>query len=198
MKVKDQSEIAGLKLNIQKTKIIASNPIKSQQIEGGKVETMRDFLFLGSKITVNGDCSHEIKDACSLEKNMTNIDSVFKSRHHFAGKGSYSQNYGFSSSHVQVRKLDPKEGWALKNWWFSMAVLEKIFESILNYKEIKPVNPKGYQPWIFIGYWVNDAEAEAPILQWPLVKSQLIGKDPYAGKDWGQEAKRVAEDEMVW
>ena len=68
MKVKEQSEIADLKLNIQKTKIIASNPIKSQQIEGGKVEAMRDFLFLGSKISVNGDCSHEIKDACFLEK----------------------------------------------------------------------------------------------------------------------------------
>ena len=105
-----------LKTQYSKTKIMASNPIKSQQIEGEKVEAIRDFLFLGSKITVNGDCGHEIKRCLLLgKKTLTNLDSVFKSRHHFAGKGSYSQSYGFSSSHVQVWELDPKEGWALKN-----------------------------------------------------------------------------------
>ena len=74
-------------------------------------------------------------------------------------------------------------------------VLEKTLESLLDSKEVKPVNPKGKQPWIFFGR--IDAEAEAPILWPPDVKSQLIGKDPYAGKDWGQEEKGAAEDEMV-
>ena len=85
--------------------------------------------------------------------------------------------------------------WALKNWYFQIVVLEKILESPLDCKEIKPLNPKGNQPWIFIER--TDAEAEAPILWPPDVKSQLIGKDPDAGKDWRQQEKRVAEDEMV-
>ena len=85
--------------------------------------------------------------------------------------------------------------WALKNWYFQIVVLEKILESPLDCKEIKPLNPKGNQPWIFIER--TDAEAEAPILWPPDVKSQLIGKDPNAGKDWRQQEKRVAEDEMV-
>ena len=85
-------------------------------------------------------------------------------------------------------ELNYKEGWAPKNWCFQTVVLEKMLESLLNYKEIKPVNPKGNQPWIFIGS--SDAEAEAPIL-WPTdPKTWLIGKDLDAGKDWGQEEKR--------
>ena len=92
-------------------------------------------------------------------------------------------------------RVGPKEGWALRNWCFWNVVLEKILESPLDYKEIKPFNPKGNQPWLFIGR--TDAEVEIPIL-WPHdVKSQLIGKDPDAGKDWGQEGKDVTEDEMV-
>ena len=94
---------------------------------------------------------------------MTNQDSILKSRG-FANKGPSSQSYGFSSSHVWMWELDNKKGWALKNWCFRTAVLEKTFESPLDCKEIKPVNPKGSQSWIFIGR--TDAEAEAPIL-WP-------------------------------
>ena len=91
-------------------------------------------------------------------------------------------------------KLDHKEGLALKNWYFQTVVLEKILESSLDSKEIKPVNPKGNQSWIFIGR--TDAEAEAPKLWPPDEKNWLIGKDPNARKDWSQE-KGVAEDEMV-
>ena len=92
--------------------------------------------------------------------------------------------------------LDYKDGWALKNWCFWTVVLEKTLESSLNCKEIiKPVSPKGNQPWIFTGR--TDVEAETPKLWSPDVKSQLIRKDPDAGKDWGQEEKQVTEDEMV-
>ena len=101
MKVKEESEKVGLKLNIQKTKIIASGPITSWQIDGETVETVSDFIFLGSKVTADGDCSHEIKRHLLLgRKVMTNLDSIFKSRHYFANKGLSSQGYGFSSGHV--------------------------------------------------------------------------------------------------
>ena len=97
MKVKEESEEAGLKFNIHKTKIMASGPITSWQIDG---ETVRDFIFLGSKITADGDCSHEIKRRLLLgRKAMTNLDSILKSRD-IADKGPSSQSYGFSSSHV--------------------------------------------------------------------------------------------------
>ena len=160
------------------------------------METVTDFIFLGSKITKGGDCSHEIKRRLLLgRKAMTNLDSVLKSRYPFADKGSYSQSYGFSSSHVWMWELDCKEGWVPKNWCFWTVVLEKTLESPLDSKEIKPVNPRGNQPWIFIGR--TDAEAEAPVLWSPDAKSWLIGKDPDARKDWGQEEKRVTGDEMV-
>ena len=101
MKVKEESEKIGLKFNIQKTNIMASGPITSWQIDGATVETAADFIFLGSKITVDGDCSHEIKRRLLLgRKVMTNLDSIFKSRDYFANKGPSSQGYGFSSSHV--------------------------------------------------------------------------------------------------
>ena len=103
-------------------------------------------------------------------------------RYHFANKGPQSQSYAFSSSHVWIWELDHKEGWALRNWCFWVVVLEKTVESALDYKEIKPVNPKGNQSWIFIGR--TDAEAEDSIL-WPAdAKSWLIGKDSDAGNDW--------------
>ena len=92
-------------------------------------------------------------------------------------------------------KLDHKEGWALNNWCFKTVVLDKTLECPLDTKEIRPVNPKGNQPWIFIGR--TDAEAEAPILWSPNVKSWLSGKDPDAGKDWRWEEKGMTEDEMV-
>ena len=103
--------------------------------------------------------------------------------------------YGFSNSHIQMWGLDHKESWGLKNWCFWAVVLEKILESRLDCKEIKPVDPKGNQSWVFIGG--TDTEAEAPILWPPRVKSWLIGKDPAAGKDWRQEEKGTTEDEMV-
>ena len=98
MKVKEDSEKVGLKLNIPKTNIMASGPIASCKIDG---ETMSDFTSWGSRITADGDCSHEIKRRLLLERKiMTNLDSIFKSRHYFASKGSSSQGYGFSSGHV--------------------------------------------------------------------------------------------------
>ena len=109
MRVKEESEKASLKLNVKKTKIMASGPITSWQIEGEKVETVTDFLFLGSKIAVDGDRSHEIRRQLLLgRKAMTNLDSVKKQRHHFADKGPYSQGYGLSSSHVRMWELDNK------------------------------------------------------------------------------------------
>ena len=100
MKVKEESEKVGLKLNIQKTKTMASGPITLWQIYG---ETVTDFIFLGSKITADGDCNHEIKRFLFLgRKAMTKLDSILKIRHYFADKGPYSQSYGFSSSHVWI------------------------------------------------------------------------------------------------
>ena len=109
MKVKEVSENAGLKLNIQKIKIMASSPITSWKIDG---ETVADFIFLDSKITTDCDCSHEIKRCLLLgRKGMTILDSVLKSRYHFADKGPYNQSYGFSiHSHVRVWEVDYKEG----------------------------------------------------------------------------------------
>ena len=101
MKVKEEHEIVGLKLNIQKTKIMASVPIISWQTDGEEMETVTDFIFLGSKITADGDCSHKIKRRLLLgRKAMTNLDSTLKQRHYFVNKGPSSQSYGFSSSPV--------------------------------------------------------------------------------------------------
>ena len=173
-----------------------SGTITSWQIDRETMETMTDFIFLGSKITADGDCSHEIKRCLLLgRKDMTNLDSILKSRHYFTDKGLYSQSYGFSSSHVWMWELGHKESWALKNWCFWTVVLEKTLESTLDCKEIKSVSPKGNQSWIFIGR--TDAEAQASILWPPDANSWLIGKDPDAGKDWKQEEKGTTEDEMV-
>ena len=120
---------------------------------------------------------------------------IQKQRHYFANKSPSSQGYGFSSGHVWMWELDYKESWVLKNWCFWTVVLEKTLESPLDCREIRSVHPKGDQSWIFIGR--TDVEAETPILWPPDVKSWLICKDPYAGKDWGQEEKGTTEDEMV-
>ena len=178
MKVKVDSEKVGLKLNIQKTKIMASSPITSWEIDG---ETVADFIFLGSKITADGDCSHEIKRRLLLgRKVMSHLDSIFKSRD-FANKGLSSQGYGSSSGHVWMWDLDYEEGWAPNNWCFWTVVLEKTLESPLDCKEIQPVHPKGDQSWVFIGR--TDAEAETPILWPPHVKNWLIGKDSDSRRD---------------
>ena len=120
---------------------------------------------------------------------------IKKQRPYFVNKGPSSQCYGFSSGHVWMWELDYKESWAPKNWYFWTVVLEKTLESPLDCKEIQPVYPKGDQSWVFIGR--TDAEAETPVLWPPDVKSWLIWKDPGAGKDWGQEEKGMAEDEVV-
>ena len=141
MKMTEESEKVGLKLNTQKTKIIVSGPITSRQIDGITMETLTDFIFLGSKITADGDCIHEIKRCLLLgRKAMTNLayynQHVKKQRHYFTNKGPSSQSYGFSSSPVWMWELDYKESWVLKNWCFWTVVLEKTLENPLDCKEI--------------------------------------------------------------
>ena len=140
MKVKEKSEKVGLKLSIQKAKIMESGPITSWQIDG---KTVTDFIFGGSKITADGNCSHEIKRRLLLDiKARTNLDSILKSqRHYFANIGLSSQGYGFSSSHVWMWELDYKESWVLMHWCFWTVVLAKTFESPLDCKEIQQVHP---------------------------------------------------------
>ena len=113
-----------------------------------------------------------------------------------ANKGPSSQGYGFSCGHVWMWELDCEESWGAKNWCFWTVVLEKTLESPLDCKEIQPVYPKGDKSWVFI--WRTDAKAESPILWPPHVKSWLIGKNPDAGRDWGQEEKGMTEDCDCW
>ena len=175
---------------------MASGPITSWQIGGETMETVTNYIFLGSKITTDGDCNHEVKRCLILgRKAMTDLDSVLKSRGITTDRGPSSQGYGFSNSLVWMWELEHKEGWALNNWCFWTVVLEKTLESPLDCKEIQPVHPKGNQSWIFIGR--TDAEAEAPIFGPPDAKSWLIRNDPDAGTDWRQEEKGMTEDEMV-
>ena len=160
------------------------------------METVRHFMFLGLKITADGDCSHEFKRRLLLgRKAMINLDSMLKSRDITLPIKLSSQSYGFSSSHVWMWELDYKESWVPKNWCFWTVVLEKTLESPLDCKEIQPVHPKENQSWIFIGR--TDAEAETPILWPPDMKNWLIWKDPDAGKDWRWEEKGRTEDEIV-
>ena len=184
LKVNEESEKVGLKLNIQKTKIMASSPITSWQTDVETMETVRDFILGGSKIIADGDCSHEIKRHLLLErKGMTNLDKILKSRDiTLPTKVRLIQCYGFSSSHVWMWELDSRESWALKIWCFWTVVLEKCFWESFQLQEIKPNSHKGSQSWIFIGK--TDAEAETPIIWPPDVKSWLIGKHLDAGKDW--------------
>jgi len=164
MKVKEESEKVGLKLNIQKAKIMASGPITSWQIDGETVETVSDFIFLGSKITADGDCSHEIKRRSLLgRKVMTNLDSILKSRD--------------ITLPTKVRLVKamvfPVVMYGCESWTVMKAehrridafeLLEKTLESLLDCKEIQPVHSEGDQPWDFFGR--NDAKAETPVL-WP-------------------------------
>ena len=144
MKVKEESEKVGLKLNIQKTKIMASSAITSWQIDG---ETVSDFIFLGSKITADGDCSHEIKRRLLLGRKSYDQprQHIKKQRHYFANKDPSSQGYGFSSGRVWMWELVWEESWAPKNWCFWTVVLEKTLESPLDCKDIQPVHSKGDQ-----------------------------------------------------
>ena len=121
---------------------------------------------------------------------------IQKQRHYFANKGPSSQGYGFSSVHVWMWELDCEESLAQKNWCFWTVVLEKTLENPLDRKEIQPVHPKVDQSSMFIGR--TDAKTETPVLWPPHAKRWLIGKDPDAGRDWGQEEKGTTEDEMAW
>ena len=155
---------------------MASNPITSWQIDG---KTMTDLIFMGSKITEDGDCSHEIKTVAPWKKSYDQPrQCITKQRHCMANKGPHSQSYAFSSSHIQIWELIHKEGWALKNRCFQIVVLEKTIKSPVDCKEIKPVNPKGNQSWIIIGRIV----AEAPKLWPPDAKSKLAAKTLIPGK----------------
>ena len=151
---------------------------------GEKRETVADFIFLSYKTTADGECSHEVKRHLLLErKAMTNIDGILKSRNitlptnvHLV-KAIVCPVVIYVCEHWTIKKI-----WVLKNWCFWTVVLEKTLESLLDCKEIKPINPKGNQPWIFIGR--TDAEAEASIFWPPDANNRLIGKDPDASKDW--------------
>ena len=188
MKVKGESEKVGLKLNIQKTKITASGPIISWQIDGETMETVTDFILGGSKITAVGDCSHEIKRYfLHGRKAMTTLDSILKSR-----------DIALPTKVCLVKTiifLVVMYGYA--SWTIKKAELlnYSVLLSPLDCKEIRPVHPKRGQSWVFIGS--TDAEAEAPILWPPDAKNWLTGKDPNAGKDQRHEEKGTTEDEMV-
>ena len=194
--MKEESEKVGLKLNIQKIKIIASGPITSWEIDGETVETVSDFILGGSKITADGDCCHEIKRRLLLgRKVMTDLDSILKSRDiTLPTKVHLSQGYGFfqwSCMDVRVglwRKLSIEELMLLK-----CGVGEDSLESLGLQGD--PTSLKEDQSWVFIGR--TDAEAETPILWPPHATSWLIGKDSDAGRDWGQEEKGMTEDEMA-
>ena len=130
---------------------MASGPITPWWIEGEKVKVGKDFIFFGSKITADGTAVMKLKDTCFLEEKLSKQSIVKEQRHHFASKVSYSHSYDFSSSRLCIWELDHKEGWELKNWCFQVVVLEKTLKSPLDIKQMKPVNPKGNQSWIFIG-----------------------------------------------
>ena len=174
---------------------MASGHITSWQIDGETMETVRCFILGGSKITADGDCSHEIKRCLLLGRNaMINLDSIFKSRDITLPTKVCLGKAGFSSSHVWMWEWTIKK---VKLWRIDAFELWcwRRFLSLLVCKEIQPVHPKGNKSWILIGR--SDAEAKTPILWSPDAKNWLIGKDPDAGKDWRQEKKVVTEDEMV-
>ena len=175
---------------------MASGPITSWQIDGETMETVTDFIFFSSKITADGDFSHEIKRHLLLErKAITNLDSILKSSEITLStkirlvKVFPAVMYGCES--WTIKKAEHWRIYAFELWCWRRLFVEDPFYS----KEIQPVYPKGNQSWIFIEW--TDAEAETSVL-WPCdAKKWLIGKDPDAGKDWRQEEKVMTEDEMV-
>ena len=191
--MKNKSEKVGLKLNIQKTKIMASCPITSWQIDGEQWKQWLTLFLRAPKSLKMVTAAMKLKDTFSWKKSYDQPrQHIKKQSHYFANKGPSSQSYGFSSSHVWIWELDYKESWVLKNWCFWTVVLEKTLESLespRDCKEILPVHCKGNQSWIFIGR--TDTEAETPILWPPNANSWLIGNNLDARKDWGQEEKEV-------
>ena len=171
MKLKEESEKVGLKLNIQKTKIMASGPITSWQIDAETVETVSDFIFLGSKITADGDCSHEIKRRLLLgRKVITNLGSILKSR-----DITWPTKVPLVKAMVFPVVMYGCESWTVKKAErqridaFEVWCWRRLFESPLDCKEIQPVHSEGDEPWAFFGR--NDAKAETPVLWPPHVKS---------------------------
>ena len=194
MKVKEESEKVGLKLSIQKTKIMASSLITSWQIDGETIETVKGYIFWGSRITADGEFSHEIKRHLLLgRKAMTNPDSILKSR-----DISLPTKVYLVKATVFPVVMYGCESWTKKKaerWRIDAVncVGEDSWESLG--LQGQPVHSKGNQSWIFIGR--TDAEAETSILWPPDAKNWLIGKDPDSGKHWRQEEKGMTEDEMV-
>ena len=186
MKVKEESEKPGLKLNIQKTKIMASGPSLHDKQMWRQWKQWQTLFSWAPKSLHMVTAAMKLKVTCSLKKSYDQRrQHSTKQRHFFANKGPSSQGYGFSSGHVWMWELDHKESWALKNWCFWTVVLEKTLESPSDCKEIQRVHPKRNQPWIFIER--TDVEAEDPILWPPDAKNRLIEKDPDDGKDWRRE-----------
>ena len=171
-----------LKTQHSKTEIMTSGPITTWQIDGEKMKTVTDFILLGSKISVDGDCSHKMKKTLVSWKKSSDKPRhcIQKQRHHFADKGPYSQSYGF-----------PVVMYRCESWTIKKLSTEELMLLNCGAGEESPeqqgVNPTGNQAWIFIGR--TDAEAEAPILWPPDVKNWLIEKDPDDEKDWGQEKR---------
>ena len=195
MKVKEESEKVGLKLNIQKTKIMASGPITSWQVDGETVETVSDFIFLGSKITADSDYSHEIKRCLLLgRKVMTNLDSLLKSRnitlstkvHLVMAMVFPVVRYGCESWTVKKaerQRIDAFELWCWRRLLRVPWTARRSNQSILK------------ESWVFFGR--TDAKAETLVLWPPRAKSWLIGKDSDAGSDWGQEEKGMIDGWMA-
>ena len=197
MKVKEESEKVCLKLNIQKTKTMASGPITSWQIDGETMETVRDFILGASKITEDGDWSHEIKRPLILgRKAVSNLESILKSRDITLPtkvclvKAVVFPVVMYGCESWTIKKAEHQRIYAFELWCW-----RRLFRVPLDSKEIIPVHPKGNQSWIFIGR--TDAETETPILWPPDAKKWFIGEDPDAEKDWIQEEKGMTEDEMV-
>ena len=196
MKVKEESEKVGLKLNIQKTKIMSPGSITSWQIDG---ETVADFIFWGSKITTDGDCSHEMKILTPWKESYDQPGQhIKKQRNYFANKGPSSQGYGFSSGHVWMWELDCKESWTSKNWCFWTVVLGKTLETVSwtarrsNQSILKEISSgcslEGLMLKLKPQYFGHLMQSLFGYLFW---------KNPHAGKNWRQEEKGTTEDEMV-
>ena len=197
MKVKEGSEKVGLKLNFQKTKIMASGPIVLWQIDGEKMETITDFILGGSKITTDGDCSHEIKRRLLLgRKAMTNIDGILKSRDNILPtkihlvKAMVFPVVMYRCESWTIKKAECWRTDAFELWcWRRLLSVPWTARRSNNQSILKEISPE------YSG--TTDAKAETPLLWPPDAKNQLILKDPDAGKDWRQEEKGMIEDKMV-
>ena len=176
---------------------MTSGPITSWQIDGQTMETVKDFIFLDSKITADGDCSHEIKRCLLLERKvMTNLDSILKIRDFTLPtkdrlvKAMVLPVVTYGCESWTIKKAERWGIGAFQLWYW-----RRLLKIPVDCKEIQPVSPKGNQSWIVIGR--TDAEAEIAILWPPYAKNWLTGKDPDAGKDWRREDKGMTRDEMV-